>query len=525
MKVCVYAICKNESQFVDRFMDSMSEADYVCVLDTGSSDDTVKKLRARGAIVGETVVSPWRFDTARNESLGLIPADADICCAIDLDEQFHPGWRAALERAWQPDTTRARYRYTWSFRPDGSEGMVFWADKIHKNGCYRWASPVHETLAYTGEGAERFVDAAGVQLDHHPDETKSRGQYLPLLELAVREDPQNDRNCHYLGREYMFRGEWQKAIETLARHLTLPSAVWADERCASMRYIARCLRALEQDDSAERWLHRAVAEAPHLREPYMDYAQLLYTQERWYGMVDVLRAALAITERPRTYICEADAWGSLPYDLLSLAYAHLGDAESAAAACRENASRISDHLRTEFRRTGRICGVIPAADFLCPPCPVIHFLHIQEIVQIGVRDCVIGGTPRRSCEPRRRIIRDLRHDIDSAFGEFLRRQTACLPPDGTAVPGLDDTASSERFLQDIAELAEHPCGADGKKGAAVRDFAVDSGLCIEIRFAPPLFSGEDPCGVQRDFRVIPCSAQGFVRSVFFFQPFSESGLE
>ena len=46
---------------------------------------------------------------------------------------------------------RARYRYTWSFRPDGSEGMVFWADKIHKNGCYRWASPVHETLAYTGE--------------------------------------------------------------------------------------------------------------------------------------------------------------------------------------------------------------------------------------------------------------------------------------------------------------------------------------------------------------------------------------
>lgn len=50
MKVCVYAICKNESQFVDRFMDSMSEADYVCVLDTGSSDDTVKKLRARGAI-------------------------------------------------------------------------------------------------------------------------------------------------------------------------------------------------------------------------------------------------------------------------------------------------------------------------------------------------------------------------------------------------------------------------------------------------------------------------------------------
>ncbi len=317
MKVCVYAICKNESQFVDRFMDSMSEADYVCVLDTGSSDDTVKKLRARGATVGETVVSPWRFDTARNESLGLIPADADICCAIDLDEQFHPGWRAALERAWQPDTTRARYRYTWSFRPDGSEGMVFWADKIHKNGCYRWASPVHETLSYTGEGAERFVDAAGVQLDHHPDETKSRGQYLPLLELAVREDPQNDRNCHYLGREYMFRGEWQKAIETLARHLTLPSAVWADERCASMRYIARCLRALEQDDSGGALAapRRRGGSAP-ARAVHGLRAATLTRRSAGTGW-SMLCAALAITERPRTYICEADAWGSMPYDLLS----------------------------------------------------------------------------------------------------------------------------------------------------------------------------------------------------------------
>ena len=92
-RVCVYAICKNESQFVERFMDSMSEADDICVLDTGSTDDTVEKLRARGAHVEQKVISPWRFDVARSESLKLIPKDADICCCIDLDEQFQSGWR------------------------------------------------------------------------------------------------------------------------------------------------------------------------------------------------------------------------------------------------------------------------------------------------------------------------------------------------------------------------------------------------------------------------------------------------
>ena len=85
-------------------MDSMSEADDICVLDTGSTDDTVERLKARGAHVEQKIIAPWRFDVARNKSLKLIPKDADICCCIDLDEQFQPGWREKLERAWQPDT-------------------------------------------------------------------------------------------------------------------------------------------------------------------------------------------------------------------------------------------------------------------------------------------------------------------------------------------------------------------------------------------------------------------------------------
>lgn len=123
MKVVVYAICKNEAQFVDRWMDSMGEADQVVVLDTGSEDDTVERLRARGALAKVEVISPWRFDVARNRSMELVPEDADICVCTDLDEVFHPGWRARLEEAWLPEAGQATYRYTWSFNPDGSEGL------------------------------------------------------------------------------------------------------------------------------------------------------------------------------------------------------------------------------------------------------------------------------------------------------------------------------------------------------------------------------------------------------------------
>ena len=337
MKICVYAICKNEQAFAERWMASMGEADAVYVLDTGSTDNTVAKLTALGAQVTVERIDPWRFDAARNRSLALVPEDADICVCTDLDEVFHSGWRALLETAWQAGTTRAAYRYIWNFLPDGSEGHVFYADKIHARHGYRWVHPVHEVLTPDAALQERRVVVAGMQLDHHADPSKSRGQYLPLLELSVREAPDDDRGMHYLGREYMFHGAWEKAIATLKRHLALPSAQWADERCASMRYIARCYRQLGKAAEAERWYLRAAAEAPHLREPWVELASLCYQQGDWEGTAFAAGRALAIHERTLTYISEGEAWGSLPYDLRALGLYYTGRKAEALPFARKAA--------------------------------------------------------------------------------------------------------------------------------------------------------------------------------------------
>ena len=92
-KICVYAICKNEEQFVDRWVNSMKEADEIYVLDTGSTDNTVNKLIELGVNVSQKIINPWRFEVARNESLNLVPEDTDICICTDLDEVFVKGWR------------------------------------------------------------------------------------------------------------------------------------------------------------------------------------------------------------------------------------------------------------------------------------------------------------------------------------------------------------------------------------------------------------------------------------------------
>jgi tetratricopeptide (TPR) repeat protein len=171
---------------------------------------------------------------------------------------------------------------------------------------------------------EEVQEFVGLKIHHFPDNTKSRSQYFPLLELAVVEDPEDDRNAHYLGREYFYHGQYDKAAAELKRHLSLPKAVWAPERAKSMRMLAVCL-----PTEGEAWLLRAAAEAPDTREPWLDLAILYYHRQDWTSSLAAAERCLKITERPATYINEPEAWGPAPYDYGAIAAFRLGLQERA----------------------------------------------------------------------------------------------------------------------------------------------------------------------------------------------------
>lgn len=64
----------------------MSEADYIVVLDTGSTDGSYEMLKedSRITCVEQKIINPWRFDVARNESMKLVPEDTDILFVLTL---------------------------------------------------------------------------------------------------------------------------------------------------------------------------------------------------------------------------------------------------------------------------------------------------------------------------------------------------------------------------------------------------------------------------------------------------------
>ena len=328
VKTCVYAIALNEIKHVDKFMEASQEADVILVCDTGSTDGTPERLRELGAVVHTVTQRPWRFDIPRNTALSLVPGDIDICLSIDLDEYLQPGWSDVIDRAWQQQQGRIQriaYDYIWNWNADGTPGVRFYADKIHHRRGYRWRHPCHETLYWEGAGPENRVTLPELALHHHADTTKSRGQYLPLLKMAVTEDPANDRMSHYYGRELMFYRHYEEAIQELQRHLEIPTATWREERCASMRFIARCHTNLGQHEEAHRWAVMATLECPGVREPWLELARVAYGRQDWATCLWAVNKLLAITEKGFSYITDAACWGAEPYDLGALAAWYTGD--------------------------------------------------------------------------------------------------------------------------------------------------------------------------------------------------------
>lgn len=319
MKIVVYAISKNEEKFVDRWYDSVKEADDIYVLDTGSTDKTVAKLKEKGVHVTTKKITPWRFDTARNISLSLVPKDTDLCVCMDLDEVILPGWRKELESNWDKNYSRISYTYNWKLDDNHNPIISFFANKIHTRQNYCWTHPVHEVLTYLKKD-EKIELIENITINHYPDTKKSRNSYLPLLELSVKEDPLDDRNMHYLGREYMYYGYYQKAIKTLKRHLKLKKATWKDERCASMRFIARCYAKEKNFKEANRWANRAIKEAPYLRDPFMEKAIIAYQEKNWQEVINNCLSALSIHKNPKTYINEDFCTDETIYDLLSISF-------------------------------------------------------------------------------------------------------------------------------------------------------------------------------------------------------------
>ena len=335
-KICVYAICKNEEQFVNKWLDSMKEADYIVVLDTGSGDNTFELLKHDKRVyrAEQKVISPWRFDVARNESMKLIPEDANILLCTDLDEWLEPGWADVIRENWIDGYhVRGDYKYAWSHTEDGQPARVFYYDKLHDRNWY-WAAPVHEYLqSDVYDDAHTFSHTIdlfnkGVYLHHYPDWSKSRGSYLPLLKLRADENPNDYYGKFYLSHEYHYRGYYQESIDVLNDILTNHRHQYNNlDVAACYLFLGDNYRALNDPQQAIYFYNKAIEEEGTYREPYLNCAEIFNELQRYEVAMGYVQEALRKSVRHYNWLERDSSWNEQIDDILSISYFYLGEYE------------------------------------------------------------------------------------------------------------------------------------------------------------------------------------------------------
>ena len=320
MKVAIYTICKNEEKTVERWYESTRDADYHILTDTGSTDGTVALARSLGITVHQVFLNPFRFDDARNASLLVVPEDVDYCVALDADEILAPGWREALEKAHVAGIDRPIYRRLEAFNPDGSVATEFNGFKVHRRFGIRWHYPIHEVPHWYSTEVEKQEFIEGFEVHHHQNKETSRAQYLPLLEMAVKENP-DARNLYYLGRELSYYKQWDRCTEMLKKYLEL--SIFPQERASACRILGQA-----DPKNAEEWFIKGTEEWAS-RESYLALANHYYLQKDWEACQLVAKRALDFDTKPMEFLAEAWAWGHMADDLVAVSAWQLGDYKTA----------------------------------------------------------------------------------------------------------------------------------------------------------------------------------------------------
>ena len=355
MNFSIVLTVKNEEQTLPRLLESLVEfkdrGGEIIVLDTGSTDGTVRVAKEKGCKVTEVgskfifeineelankinkhfivkgeqkVVKAgdklFDYSAARNYASTL--AENDFVAMPDADEVYTKFDLDKIEGAINQGADQLEYNFIFSHDQYGKPAIQFRHCKFYNKTKKKWVGIVHEVLS--GAGTAIYLDESIIKLEHFQNPSTHRSNYLTGLALDCYQNPDNDRNSHYFARELFWAGRYNSAIKEFKRHIAMNR--WPAERGQSMVYTGDCLMALGKEAEALDAYHRAFLIEPSRREALIRLAEHFWRKNDYQKTACYASAALEIAENG-FYSNNHNHYAQVPHELLYWAKWYLGDKE------------------------------------------------------------------------------------------------------------------------------------------------------------------------------------------------------
>jgi tetratricopeptide (TPR) repeat protein len=238
----------------------------------------------------------------------------------DCDEEYTRLNLDVIEARIAEGVGQLEYEFVFAHDEHGNEIVKFRHCKFYNRTQLHWVGVVHEVLA--GTATRAYLPPEIIKLEHWQQPSDHRRRYLTGLALDCFQNPNNDRNSHYLAREMLYTGRYKSAYQEFERHIAMNG--WFTEATQSILFQGECAFYLGNEDLAVKKWHEAIARDSSRREPWMRLAHHFHKKD------DKQRAAayaMAATTIPWSdfYANNANHYRHEPHEILYWALWWLGD--------------------------------------------------------------------------------------------------------------------------------------------------------------------------------------------------------
>ncbi len=237
-ELSVSVIVRNEAQRLPTFLDDLAPLRCeVCLVDTGSSDDTVAIARSRGLTVH---TFPWCDDFSAARNAALAHCRGEWVLSLDADERIAPEDVGALSELIHGPRDIA-YRLTtrnYSTNSTVSGYVAARLDDPNAAGYPGWfpstkvrlfpripgigfEGAVHELIGPSLERKGIRMATADIPIHHYPmrhrseaDQLKKQHFYLELGKQKIAQNPSDPKAHNELGDQYVDLGEIGLALKS-----------------------------------------------------------------------------------------------------------------------------------------------------------------------------------------------------------------------------------------------------------------------------------------------------------------------
>lgn len=241
-KLCVYAICKNELKNLEKWLKSISQADLIVLIDTGSTDGTYEYLQSfnnQNLVIDQLIQEEFDFSIARNFALQKafeLTDESWIYLSLDLDEFLEEDGVLKIKNNWVNNYDTMRLKGITS-----ENDYQYIDHKIHSgNREWFWHRAIHEIIKLPNKKQKEWnIGFAATAYIHCQDLNKTRDYYEKLLK-AYEKNPNDIKTVIYLAWESANHEQYDDVLKYNLECIDLIFHNTEDEYYMDYEYLIQC---------------------------------------------------------------------------------------------------------------------------------------------------------------------------------------------------------------------------------------------------------------------------------------------